>query len=314
MSKGMVTALTAYLIWGLGPLYWKQLDDVAAFDVITFRIAATFTVLLLVHLVMRSGHRTVAVAGDHRAMSLAVLTGLLLGVNWLVYVWAVYNQRILEASLGYFINPLVNVVLGVMVLGERLRPVQWVAVGMATVGVGVLTVDVGTLPWVSLVLAGTFGVYGLIRKTSPAGPLDGLTLEMAVLLPLALVAIAVRAGGGHGAIGVTVPTRDILMLGAGVFTAVPLLLFVSAARQIDLSVIGILQYIAPTLQFLLGVFLYDESWSGGQIVGYVIIWAGLVVFAVDGVAAGRRTVTSIAVERRSAAYQVEGVVVDDLSG
>jgi len=227
-------------------------------------------------------------------------------------VWAVYDDRILEASLGYFINPLFNVVLGVMVLGERLRRVQWVAVAMATTGVVVLTIDVGTLPWVSLVLAGTFGVYGLIRKTSPAGPLEGLTLEMAVLLPLAVAAIAFRAWGGHGSIGATVSTRDTFLLATGVFTAAPLLLFATAARRIDLSVVGILQYLAPTIQFLLGVFLYNESWSGGQVVGYCIIWAGLLVFAVDGVSAGRRS--RIDAAGSSAADDVERVVVEDLSG
>ncbi len=287
MPKGMAAALSAYLIWGLGPIYWKELDDVAAGDVIIFRMASTFGVLVLVHLLRGSGRKLLAVAGDRRAMNLSVLTGLLLGVNWLVYVWAVYDNRILEASLGYFINPLVNVVLGVMVLGEHLRPRQWIAVAMATAGVVVLTIDVGTLPWVSLALAGTFGVYGLIRKTSPAGALDGLTLEMAVLLPLALIAITFRASGGHGSMGISVPMRDIFLIGTGAFTAVPLILFASAARQIDLSVIGILQYLAPTIQFLLGVFLYDESWSGGQIVGYCIIWAGLIVFAADSVSVAR---------------------------
>ncbi len=263
MSKGMAAGLGAYLIWGLGPLYWKQLDDVAAGDVIVFRMAATFLVLVVIHLARRSIREALSVAGDRRSMSLSVLTGMLLGVNWLVYVWAVYDNRILEASLGYFINPLVNVVLGVMVLGERLRPIQWVAVGMATTGVVVLTIGVGTLPWVSLVLAGTFGVYGLIRKTSPAGPLVGLTLEMAVLLPLAVGVIVIRAAGGHGSAGASMPTRDLLLLGTGVFTAAPLLLFATAARRIDLSVVGIMQYLAPTLQFLIGVLVYDEGWSGG---------------------------------------------------
>jgi len=313
MSKGMAAALGAYLIWGLGPLFWKQLDDVASGDVIAFRIAATFVVLVLAHLVRRSWRGTLALTTNAKALRLAAVTGALLGVNWLVYVWAVYDDRILEASLGYFINPLVNVVLGVMILGERLRPVQWVAVAMATLGVVVLTIDVGSLPWVSLVLAGTFGIYGLIRKVSPAGPLEGLTLEMAMLFPLALFVIVFRATGGNGAIGATLPTRDLLLLGTGLFTAAPLLLFVSAARQIDLSLLGILQYLAPTLQFLLGVFLYDESWSGGQIVGYCIIWAGLIVFAADSVTSIRRGAGAPAAPR-SAADQIESVVVEDLGG
>jgi len=178
----------------------------------------------------------------------------------------------------------------------------------------VLTIDVGTLPWVSLVLAGTFGVYGLIRKTSPAGPLEGLTLEMAVLLPLAVVAIAWRAGGGHGSVGASVPSRDLLLLATGAFTAAPLLLFATAARRIDLSVVGILQYMAPTIQFLLGVLVYDESWSGGQVIGYCIIWAGLIVFAADGLSASRRLRPTPPTAAVSPGDDVERVVVEDLSG
>ncbi len=287
MPKGIAAAIGTYFIWGLGPIFWKQLDDVPTGDVIIFRIASTFGVLVVVHLVRGSRRKVLAVARERKAMGLAVLTGVLLGANWLVYVWAVSADRILETSLGYFILPLVNVILGVAILGERLRPAQWLAVFVATVGVAVLTIDVGTLPWVSLALAGTFGFYGLIRKTAPTGPLDGLTLEMAVLLPLALVAITFRASGGDGSLGASVPVRDVFLMATGVFTAVPLVMFASAARQINLSLLGILQYLAPTLQFLVGVFVYDESWTGGQVVGYCIIWAGLVVFATDGVMATR---------------------------
>jgi len=311
MTKGMAAALGAYLIWGIGPLFWKQLDDVAAGDVIVFRMAATFVVLVLVHLIRRSWRGTLTFTRNGRALRLAAVTGVLLGTNWLVYVWAVYDDRILEASLGYFINPLVSVLLGVAVLGERLRPVQWLAVAMATIGVVVLTIDVGSLPWVSLVLAGTFGVYGLIRKTSPAGPLEGLTLEMAMLLPIALFVIVMRAVGGNGAVGVTLPTRDLLLLATGLFTAAPLLLYVSAARQISLSMLGILQYLAPTIQFLLGVLVYDENWSGGQIVGYCIIWAGLIVFGADSIAASRRSARALG-RPHSAGDQVEGIMVEDL--
>ncbi len=311
MSEGMGLALGAYLIWGLSPLYWKQLDDVAAGDVIAFRIVATFLVLLGVHALRRTRRRILAGGRSRRAVAFSAIAGLLLASNWLVYVWAVSSDRILESSLGYFINPLVSVVLGVLILGERLRRVQWAAVAMASAGVVVLTIDVGTLPWVPLTLAGTFGVYGLLRKMSSVGSLDGLSLEMMVLLPLALAVVVFRAASGEGSVGVSVPYRDLLLLGTGVLTAVPLLLFASAARRIDLSVVGILQYIAPTLQFLVGVWIYDESWSGGQIVGYCIIWLALIVLAIDGIASGRRLDGA---GRRSAGDQVESVVIDDLRG
>ncbi len=311
MSEGMGLALVAYLIWGLSPLYWKQLDDVAAGDVIAFRIVATFLVLLGVHVLRRTRRRILADRVSRRAAAFSAIAGLLLASNWLIYVWAVSSERILESSLGYFINPLVSVVLGVLILGERLRKVQWAAVAMASAGVVVLTIDVGTLPWVALTLAGTFGVYGLLRKMSSMGSLDGLSLEMSVLLPLALTVVAIRAAGGDGSVGVSVPYRDLLLLGTGIFTAVPLLLFASAARRIDLSLVGILQYIAPTLQFLVGVWIYDESWSGGQVVGYCIIWLALIVLAIDGIASGRRL--DVAGEA-SAGDQVEGIVINDLSG
>lgn len=288
MSKGVLTGIAAYVLWGLGPLYWKSLDDVGSGDVVAHRILATAIVLALAHTALRSWKRLMAEAHNPRIRRNALLSGSLLAVNWLVYVWAVSADQVVESSLGYFINPLLSVVLGVLVLGEHMRRLQWIAVGLATVGVIILTIDIGTLPWVALALAGTFGFYGLIRKRSPVGSLDGLSLEMAAMAPLALVAVLLRGVMGEGVVGLHDPGRDALLLGAGVITAAPLLLFASAARTIALSSLGLLQYIAPTIQFLLGVVVFGEDWSGGQVLGFIVIWIALAVFVTEGLAFSRR--------------------------
>ncbi len=287
MSRGVLFALSAYVLWGLSPIFWKQIDDVGAGDTIAFRVLATALVLLAVHAMLRTFGRVSAAAADPRIRLVAVTTAALLSANWLVFVWAVNHERVLETSLGYFMNPLASVVLGVVVLGERMRPLQWGAVGLAAVGVVVLTIDLGELPWVSLLLAATFAVYGLLRKTSPVGSLDGLSLEVSVMVPVAAIVVALRASGGDGVVGLHDPGRDLLLLGTGLMTAAPLLLFASGARRIDLTTVGLLQYVAPTIQFLLGVFVYDETWTGGQVAGYALIWLALAAFAGEGLAQRR---------------------------
>lgn len=288
MNRGVLIGVAAYVVWGLSPIYWRLVDDVASIDVVLARTISTMLVLLALHALGRTLGRLRSHLVDRRAAAMFVLTAAALGTNWLIFVWAVNNDRVLEASLGYFINPLVSVVLGVVVLRERLRPGPMIAVAIAAIGVVVLAVDVGALPWVSLTLAGTFGVYGLIRKTSPAGSLDGLTLEMGVLVPIALAGLAVRAAGGDGVVGASVPLRDLWLLGAGVVTATPLLLFASAARRIELWLVGMLQFIAPTIQFILGAVVWGEPWSGGQAAGFVIIWSALAVFVADLARQARR--------------------------
>lgn len=288
MSRGVAWALGAYLIWGLSPLYWRALEEVPPGDILAWRVMATLVVLGLVHLVGRTGRALAVRAADPRVRRTVLATAALLAANWLTFIWAVNAGRVLEASLGYFVNPLVSVALGVVVLGERLRPPQWTAVGLATVGVVWLSLDVGTVPWVSLVLAGTFGLYGLLRKTAPIGSLDGLSLEVATMAPVALVVVLARAAAGAGVVGPGVTTRTLLVLGSGLLTAAPLLLFAGAARRIDLSLVGVMQYVAPTLQFLCGVLVFDETWEGGQVVGYVVIWVALALYAGEGLWRTRR--------------------------
>lgn len=281
MNRGVVIGAVAYTLWGLSPIYWRLVDDVAAGDVIIFRILATAALLAAMQIIGKTVSRVRAHLVDPRARWMFVLTAALLSANWLVFVWAVNDERVLEASLGYFINPLVSVVLGVVVLRERLRIAPMISVAVAAVGVMVLAIDVGTIPWVSLFLAGTFAIYGLIRKTSPAGSLDGLTLELFALLPVALVFLVVRAAMGDGVAGPSVPGRDLWFLGTSIVTAAPLLLFATAARRIELWLVGMLQFIAPTLQFLLGVVVWNEEWSGGQAAGFIIIWIALAIFAME---------------------------------
>ena len=283
MNRGVVTAAAAYVLWGLSPVYWRTVDSVPASDIVVHRVLTAGVLLVAVQFAGHTLGRVRALLADRRARWMFVLTAGLLVGNWLVFVWAVNDDRVLETSLGYFINPLVSVVLGVVVLKERLRIAPLIAVAVAACGVVVLTIDVGRAPWVSLFLAATFALYGLIRKTSPAGSLDGLTLEMFVLFPFALAVLLFQAGSGESVLTTSSVGMNIWLLGAGVVTATPLLLFASAARQIELWLLGMLQFIAPTIQFFLGAVVWDEPWSGGQAAGFVIIWIALAIFALEPV-------------------------------
>ncbi len=295
MNRGVMIGATAYVLWGLSPIYWRSVDSVAAGDIVIHRVLTTLLFLGAAQLAGRTFGRVRSLVADPRARWMFVLTAVLLASNWLVFVWAVNDDRVLEASLGYFINPLVSVVLGVVVLGERLRAGSMAAVAIAAIGVVVLTIDVGRAPWVSLFLAATFALYGLIRKTSPAGSLDGLTLEMFVLVPFALAALLIRAGAGEGVLTTQSVGMNVWLLGAGLITAAPLLLFATAARRIELWLVGMLQFIAPTLQFVLGAVVWNEPWSGGQAVGFVIIWMALGVFVVDQLRSARSGAKRLAV-------------------
>ena len=297
MRRGVVVALVGYVLWGLSPIFWR-LGEGSAGDILVLRILSTITLLVLIQMVRDRGAEVRARLADRRVRFAVLGSSLLLASNWLGFIWAVTSDRVLEASLGYFLNPLVSVVLGVTVLGERLRRGQWVAIALAGVGVAILSIDLGSLPWISLFLAVTFGLYGLVRKTAPVESLDGLTLEVAAMAPFAAIALGMFTADGDGLSTVIGLGGWAWVAGASLMTAAPLLLFGWAARRIPLSLVGVLQYLTPTLQFLLGVLAYDESWSGGQVVGYVVIWTGLVLFAADGLAAARHTAARRDVSRR----------------
>jgi chloramphenicol-sensitive protein RarD len=279
-SRGFALALVAYGVWGLLPLYWKLVESISAAETTAVRVVATAALVGPLVLWGRPGRGVRRLVADRRALRLHALTAGLLGANWLTYVWAVNNDRVVETSLGYFINPLINVVLGVVVLGERLPRRQWAAVALAAVGVGVLTLEAGTVPWVALILAASFGFYGLQRKTSPLASLDGLSVEMGWLVVPATAALGFLALTGRATVGDELgPT--VALVGAGVATAVPLLAFAGAARRIPLSALGLMQYLAPSLQFGIGVLIFGESVSRLRLAGFAVVWAALVVFALD---------------------------------
>lgn len=273
-------AVGAYLLWGVLPVYWKALQSVPAPQILAHRVVWSFALLLGLVLMRREGRRLREAAG-RRAVVLYSLAAALLSVNWLTYIWAVNAGRIVETSLGYFINPLVSVLLGVLFLRERLRRAQWLAVALAAAGVGYLTWEHGALPWVALVLASTFALYGFLKKTAPLGALHGLTLETAILWAPAVVYLAVQEGLGRGALGHGSVGTNVLLVMTGLVTALPLLMFAAAARRITLSTIGLLQYVAPTCQLLIGVLLYREPFDRARLVGFTLIWVALALYSAE---------------------------------
>jgi len=287
MNKGIVYAISAYGIWGLLPVYLKWLHTVPAMQVISHRILWSCLLLGGVILLTRQWTAFHATALTPRILRTYAIAAMLIAINWLTYVWAVDAGRIVEVSLGYFINPIISVVMGVIFLGERLRPWQWLPVGMVVIGVLYLTVSYGALPWLALIQAFSFGTYGLIKKTAPLGALYGLTLETGILLLPALGWLLYADAVGNGAFLHSRVSMDMLLVAAGPVTAIPLLLFAAATRRIPLTLIGILQYIAPSLQFLLGVLVYREPFSTAQLIGYGIVWTALIIFAIEGLHAHR---------------------------
>lgn len=280
MLAGILSAGAAFTLWGVFPVYLRLLKQVPAPEILSHRVVWSVVLLLLILAVRRQWQWLTAVR-RRPAIALAFAgSALLLGANWVVYIWAVNSDRVIDASLGYFITPLFNVLFGIA-LGERLRMVQWLAVGLAACGVLWLTISAGQLPWIGLVLAVTFSLYGVIRKTAALGALEGLAVETSVLLPVAAGFLLLPDAGSSHAFGTT-PAVTLLLVAAGPVTAIPLLLFAYGARRIPLSLVGVLQYIGPSLQLLLGVLLYQEPFGGHKLAGYALIWSGLVLFSLEG--------------------------------
>jgi chloramphenicol-sensitive protein RarD len=278
--SGVIAAALAYFCWGLWPIFWKQLDGVDALELIAHRIVWSEITILMVLLFTGQFFFWRGVA--RRVALMLGASASLLAINWWVYVWAIGNDKIVESSLGYFINPLVSVVFGVTFLRERLNPSQWTAVAIAAAGVIYLTVQMGEPPWIALALALTFAGYGLIRKIAVIDSLPGLALEGAWLFIPALLYLLLLHHQGVNHLG-TVSTRiDIFIMLTGPVSALPLLLFAYGARRIPLSLIGILQYIGPTLQFLSGILIYDEPFTRVQVVGFGLIWSALAIYTADG--------------------------------
>ncbi len=288
-SKGVLYAAAAYAAWGLFPLFFKQLGQVGAQEVVAHRTVWSLLFVLALLLVKKHFSWMRAVLGQPKVLAAFALSAVLLATNWLIYVWAVQNDHVLDASLGYFINPLVNVALGFAVLHERPRKLQWLAVGLAAAGVVWLTVQAGRLPWVALSLALSFGFYGLLRKIAPLGALEGLTVETLVLAPIALGALAWWSLQGHSAFVSGDGFTLFMLLLSGPLTAITLLLFASGARRIPMTTLGLLQYIAPTTQFVLGVWLYHEPFQPSRLVGFALIWAALAVYSLESLLRSRMT-------------------------
>lgn len=296
-KRGAAAAVAAFLIWGLAPLYFKAVGSVPPFEIVAHRVLWSLVFLAALLAFWRGFEGLWRLRRDPRLVTLLALTSLLTGSNWLVFVWAISVDRLLEASLGYFINPLVSMLLGAVFLGERLRPLQRIAVMLAALGVAARVWQVGSLPWIALFLAGTFGVYGLLRKRAPVDAINGLFVETAVTAPLALAWLAWLSHTDRLHFGTELAT-DLLLPLAGVLTAVPLMLFAVAARRLPLSALGFLQYLAPSLNFLLAVLVFREPFGTGQLLAFALIWTGLAVYSLDLVRVSRRNA-----ERDPAALQ-----------
>jgi len=285
--RGLWLGIAAYTIWGVVPAFWKLLGGVPVLQQLGHRVVWAVPMLLIaVVLAGRMAYLRSAIR-DRRTILVTIASAALLAANWGVFVWAIDAGRIVEASLGYFINPLLSVALGVIVLGERLRPARVAAVGLAAVGVVYMTIRLGEVPWVSLVLAGTFALYGLLKKRPGAAtPIVGLLGETALAAVPALAYLTVVGIRGDGAFGSDWP-ETLLLVAAGAVTAVPLLLFGAAAQRIPLSTVGLLQYLAPSLQFLLGVAVYGEAVTGDHLIGFTFVWVALAVFTADNLRGSR---------------------------
>ncbi len=281
MKRGIVTAGLAYFCWGLFPLYFKQIQSIPAFEILLNRMIWCLLFLCLVLSWRRQWAWLMPNLKRPKVLAGFGLSALLLSTNWFVYIWAVNHDHVIDASLGYFITPLVNILIGSLVLRERLRNVQWLAVALATCGVLWLGWQTGHIPWVGMILALSFGVYGLLRKTASLGALEGLSLETLLLFPFALGYWLWLSLNGTNHFVQADMTQQVLLLLAGPITAIPLLLFATGARQISMSSLGLLQYISPMTQFLLGVWLYHEPFGNQRLLGFVLIWSALLLYSAE---------------------------------
>jgi chloramphenicol-sensitive protein RarD len=290
MSTGVLYAALAFFCWGLFPLYFHAISEVPPTEILAHRMLWSLLFLLIVLAVRRQWKWLPEVLSRPKVVGTFIASALLLSANWLIYIWSVNNGHVLDASLGYFINPLVNVLLGLLVLKEKLRRGQWLAVAIAACGVGWLTWQAGQLPWIALLLAASFGAYGLLRKTAALAALEGLSFETMLLFPLAAAYVAWLTVNGQNTF-VNTPSEGtrLLLMAAGPITAIPLLLFAAGARRIPLSVLGMLQYLSPTMQMLLGLWVFHEAFSPARLAGFIVIWSALAIYVAEGLWTSRLT-------------------------
>ena len=295
VRKGYIFGISCYAMWGLLPLYFKSLGSISPYEIVAQRVLWSALFLMVIVLFQGELASLISQMRNKRLMGVLTITSLLIAVNWLIYVWAVANDHILAASLGYFLNPLVNVALGVMVLKEKLRRGQMVAICFALVGVVILAFSALDTLWISVILAVSFGIYGLVRKMAPVDALPGLTIETLILAPFGLGYLMLLGSQGTLGFGQQWDITVLLML-AGVISSVPLLLFNFAAQRLPLATLGVMQYLAPSIQFMMGVWLYKEPLDGQKLISFILIWAGLAVFTHDAL----RHLRQQAIARRTA--------------
>jgi chloramphenicol-sensitive protein RarD len=291
---GVVLAIAAYLLWGFLPLFFLLLAPANALEIVAWRILFSLVFCAILLTVTKSWPRLVGLLRDRRVALTLLLAGILILINWLVYVFATLNHDVVQAALGYFTNPIVTVLLGIFVLRERLRPLQWVSIGISAIAVVVIAVNYGAFPWIALALAFSFGLYGLIKKRvgDRVDALSGLTIETLWLAPIAigqLVFVGMTTGITIGNVSVL---QTVSMLLAGVVTAIPLLLFAGAARRLPLTTIGLTQYLTPILQFLIGVLLLHEALPPARLLGFILVWAALILLTIDRFRAARRPIVA----------------------
>jgi chloramphenicol-sensitive protein RarD len=291
-TRGALAAALCYFLWGLVPLYWRQLTDINPFELIAHRQVWSLVLLLGIVAAQGSFGSVAAALSTPRSVAVNALNAALLTSNWLVYVWGVNTGHVIETSLGYFLVPLVNVAAGRFVLHEHLRRAQWLAIGLAATGVVVMIAQLGRLPWIALVLAGTWGAYSLMRKRSPLPGVTGLTVETLLLAPVAIAFLLWQHRTGEGALGRVDAITHVLVFSSGVITAVPLLLFAYGASRIRLSTLGLLQYLAPTVQLSLGVWFFHEPFSRARALSFGFIWAALALYTADNLLMQRRRWTA----------------------
>lgn len=280
-GRGVALGAAAYGLWGLFPLYFPLLEPGGSAEILAHRVAWSALTMALLVLILRRGPHVRAILANRRTTIVLAVAAVTVSINWATYIWGVTHGRVVETSLGYFVNPLVTVLMGVLLLGERLRRLQWVAVGVAGLAVVVLSIDYGHPPWVALVLAFSFGTYGLAKKTADVGAVESLAFETAVVSPIALGYLVVLAATGAGGFTQHGPGHAALLLSTGIVTAIPLLCFGAAATRVPLVTLGLLQYLAPILQFAFGVLVFREDMPAGRWAGFVLVWVALVLFTLE---------------------------------
>ena len=298
--RGLLLGVAAYTLWGAFPLYWVLLEPAGALEILAHRILWSLVTMGVIVVLLRRTTQLRALFRDRRVFVLLAVGAAVITVNWATYIWGVNNGRVVEASLGYFINPLVTVLMGVFILGERLRPLQWGAMAVAGTAVAVLALDYGRLPWVALVLAVSFGTYGLAKKTANVGAIESLTLETMLLAPLAAAYVGWLIATGQSNFGSHGTGHALLFTTTGIVTAIPLICFGGAAIRVSMVTLGLLQYLAPILQFALGVVWFHEDMPPGRWVGFILVWIALAIFTVEAIHHHRRRQLALAVTASAA--------------